>query len=205
MPVLASRFATFSFGKCGWQLLYGFLAWRFCTPDWLFMNYGYADRGGKTDDLALEPGAEPHRAFIRMYAHILSQAGPVAGLDVLEVGLRARRRERLDRAHAGRAVGDRGRSVEPRDRAVQASAVRPEPHVSAGRRGKAAVPRFLLRRGAERGVLPPLSVAADFLQRGRAGAAAGRVVLRRDVLGPAGPGAVRPGASRHLAGVAAYR
>ena len=86
MPALAPRFATISFGKWGWQLLYGFLAWRFCTPDWLFMNYGYADRGGKTDDLALEPGAEPHRPFIRMYAHTLGQAGPVAGLDVLEVG-----------------------------------------------------------------------------------------------------------------------
>lgn len=86
MTASVPRLAAFSFGKCGWQLLYGFLAWRFSTPDWLFMNYGYADGAGEADDLALDPAEEPHRPFIRMYAHTLGPAGPVAGRDVLEVG-----------------------------------------------------------------------------------------------------------------------
>ena len=69
--------------KLGWRCFYGFLASRFGTPDWSFMNYGYA--GGR-DDTELRPEDEVNRCFIRMYAHVLGLAGSVAGQDVLEVG-----------------------------------------------------------------------------------------------------------------------
>ena len=69
--------------KLGWRSLYGFLASRFDTREWLFMNYGYAGGGS---DAALSPEDEPSRCFIQMYAHTLGLAGPVAGCDVLEVG-----------------------------------------------------------------------------------------------------------------------
>lgn len=85
MTATTLRPTALSLGKCGWQLLYGFLAWRFRTPDWLFMNYGYAGCTERSD-LALRPEDEPHRPFIRMYSHTLGQAGPVAGRDVLEIG-----------------------------------------------------------------------------------------------------------------------
>ncbi len=69
--------------KFGWKVLYGFLARRFPTADWRFMNYGYADGHAGP---ALQPEDEPHRCFIQMYARTLEPAGPVAGKDVLEVG-----------------------------------------------------------------------------------------------------------------------
>ncbi len=69
--------------KFGWRLLYGFLASRFRTSDWLFMNYGYAGGDSEPD---LSPEDEPHRYFIQMYDHTLGLAGSVEGQDVLEVG-----------------------------------------------------------------------------------------------------------------------
>ncbi len=85
MNAMMPRPSALTLGKRGWRLLYGFLAWRFRTRDWLFMNYGYAGGGGNAD-LVLAADDEPHRPFIAMYAHTLGQAGPVAGCDVLEVG-----------------------------------------------------------------------------------------------------------------------
>lgn len=69
--------------KFGWRSFYGFLASTFATPDWSFMNYGYA--GGGNDPLLLVED-EPNRCFIRMYDYTLGLAGAVAGCDVLEVG-----------------------------------------------------------------------------------------------------------------------
>ena len=85
MNTAISSPAGFSPAKRGWQLLYGLLAWRFRTPDWLFMNYGYAEQAANAE-LELAPEDEPNRPFIALYAHTLGQAGPVAGRDVLEVG-----------------------------------------------------------------------------------------------------------------------
>ena len=80
----ASRRAP-ALAKLKWKALYGFLAWRFRTADWLFMNYGYEPEDA-SDAPALEPGDEASRCFIQMYAHTLGPAGSVTGRDLLEVG-----------------------------------------------------------------------------------------------------------------------
>ena len=69
--------------KLKWKAFYGFLAWRFPTREWVFMNYGY-DHPARA--LALAPQDEGNRYFIQLYAHTLSQAGVAAPHDVLEVG-----------------------------------------------------------------------------------------------------------------------
>ena len=78
-----------AFGGCGcgrfaWRLCYGLLASRVPSPDWAFMNYGFAP---------LEPGPalplaasdEPDRHCIQLYQHVVG-AVAVQDLDVLEVG-----------------------------------------------------------------------------------------------------------------------
>lgn len=79
----ASKLGRARVRKLGWRFLYGFLASRFDTREWLFMNYGYVGGGS---DAALSHEDEPNRHFIQMYAHALGLAGSVAGCDVLEVG-----------------------------------------------------------------------------------------------------------------------
>ena len=69
--------------KLAWKTFYGFLARRFPTPQWSFMNYGYHD---PEESLPLSPKDEPNRCFIQLYARTLAQAGRLSGLDVLEAG-----------------------------------------------------------------------------------------------------------------------
>lgn len=69
--------------KMKWKTFYGFLAWRFPTPEWVFMNYGYDH---PAEALPLAPQDEGNRYFIQLYAHTLGQAGDAARRDVLEVG-----------------------------------------------------------------------------------------------------------------------
>ena len=81
MPWLKHRFPRAT--KLKWKMFYGFLARRFRTPEWFFMNYGYDNLA---EVLALQPRDEKNRYFIQLYAHTLGQAGSVAACDVLEVG-----------------------------------------------------------------------------------------------------------------------
>jgi ubiquinone/menaquinone biosynthesis C-methylase UbiE len=67
-----------------WRLFYEFLARRLPTPDWQFMNYGYAALDGEPA-LPLRPGDESNRYSIQLYHHLASKA-QFAGADVLEVG-----------------------------------------------------------------------------------------------------------------------
>ena len=67
--------------RLAWRLCYELLAARVRTPDWAFMNYGFATPAGP----ALEPADEPDRLCIQLYQETLGEAD-LAGLDVLEVG-----------------------------------------------------------------------------------------------------------------------
>lgn len=69
--------------KLKWKAFYGFMAWRFPVPEWVFMNYGYERPEGP---LELPPEDEKDRWFVQLYAEALNQGGPVRGRDVLEVG-----------------------------------------------------------------------------------------------------------------------
>ena len=71
-------------GKGICKALYNFLAWRFQTQDWIFMNYGYADENSN-GKLQLAAEDEKNRYFIQMYAQLLSQI-EVEDRDILEVG-----------------------------------------------------------------------------------------------------------------------
>lgn len=67
-----------------WNAIYDFLAWRFPMPNWVFMNYGYADDDSEVK-LELAPEDEENRYFISMYARTLSQIQG-SDRDILEVG-----------------------------------------------------------------------------------------------------------------------
>lgn len=67
-----------------WRWWYGRLARGFQQREWTFMNYGYARPDG-APVLALEPGDEPDRLCIQLYAETVS-AVPLAGREVVEVG-----------------------------------------------------------------------------------------------------------------------
>lgn len=67
--------------RLAWRLCYELLAARVRTPDWAFMNYGYASAGGPV----LDPADEPDRLCIQLYEESLGGAD-LTGLAVLEVG-----------------------------------------------------------------------------------------------------------------------
>ncbi|OLT61623.1 class I SAM-dependent methyltransferase [Moorena bouillonii] len=75
-----SRFPAIK--KIIWKAIYNFLAWRFPTSEWFFMNYGYDN---PEDELNLLPEDEKNRYFIHLYAHTLSQV-ELSGRDILEIG-----------------------------------------------------------------------------------------------------------------------
>ena len=67
-----------------WRLCYGLLASRVPSPDWAFMNYGFAplERGPA---LPLEAPDEPDRLCIQLYQHAVGTV-VLHKKDVLEVG-----------------------------------------------------------------------------------------------------------------------
>lgn len=67
--------------RLAWRLTYELLAARVRTPDWAFMNYGFATPAGPV----LDPADEPDRLCIQLYDQALGGAD-LTGLDVLEVG-----------------------------------------------------------------------------------------------------------------------
>jgi SAM-dependent methyltransferase len=68
-----------------WRTCYGLLAKQVPTPDWAFMNYGYAPTvsGIKQPPMALSD--EQNRLCIQLYLHAVDGTD-LAGKDVLEVG-----------------------------------------------------------------------------------------------------------------------
>jgi len=71
--------------QLAWRACYELLAARVRSPDWAFMNYGYAPVAPGGEPLALDPSDEPDRFCIQLYAHVLDGLD-VTGTDVLEVG-----------------------------------------------------------------------------------------------------------------------
>jgi ubiquinone/menaquinone biosynthesis C-methylase UbiE len=70
--------------QLAWRVCYGLLASRVPSPDWAFMNYGYAPlEPGPT--LPLAASDEPDRLCIQLYQHVV-EAAAVQDKDVLEVG-----------------------------------------------------------------------------------------------------------------------
>jgi len=68
--------------KSFWRRFYNFLANRFQTPEWRFMNYSYAN---PEETYLLPPEDEANRYFIQLYAHLLTSLDLTAK-HVLEVG-----------------------------------------------------------------------------------------------------------------------
>ena len=71
-----------------WRAVYELLGARVRTRDWAFMNYGYAPAGpsdGAGAGLRLDPGDEPDRLCIQLYAATVDGVD-LTGRDVLEVG-----------------------------------------------------------------------------------------------------------------------
>lgn len=68
-----------------WQACYETLAKRVPTPDWAFMNYGYAPAPVDMEPLPLRPSDEPDRLCIQLYLHAIDHFD-VRDKDVLEVG-----------------------------------------------------------------------------------------------------------------------
>ena len=67
--------------------MYRYLGHRFRSPDWTFMNWGYAelDGDGHTPGLALPDAEAPDRFEIQLYHRVAAQA-PLAGRNVVEIG-----------------------------------------------------------------------------------------------------------------------
>jgi SAM-dependent methyltransferase len=70
--------------QSAWRLCYELLASRVPSPDWAFMNYGYAPLE-PAPVLPLEVSDEPDRLCIQLYQHTVG-AVVLRGTDVLEVG-----------------------------------------------------------------------------------------------------------------------
>jgi ubiquinone/menaquinone biosynthesis C-methylase UbiE len=68
-----------------WQACYETLAKRVSTPDWAFMNYGYAAAPVEVDPPPLTSGDERDRLCIQLYLHAIDHCD-LRGRDVLEVG-----------------------------------------------------------------------------------------------------------------------
>lgn len=65
--------------------IYQFLANRYRTREWTFMNYGYVSASPADDLPPLENADEPDRSSIALYNHVAG-AVPLEGRDALEVG-----------------------------------------------------------------------------------------------------------------------
>jgi ubiquinone/menaquinone biosynthesis C-methylase UbiE len=68
-----------------WQACYEALAKRVSTPDWAFMNYGYAPTTVDADPPPLEASDERDRLCIQLYLHVIDHCD-LQDRDVLEVG-----------------------------------------------------------------------------------------------------------------------
>ena len=68
-----------------WRRWYQFLAGRYDSRTWSFMNYGYAPLDPDTEKLALEANDEPDRYCIQLYHHVASAIN-LEDKEVLEVG-----------------------------------------------------------------------------------------------------------------------
>lgn len=67
--------------KLIWKKVYQFLASKYKTKDWTFMNYGFQGN----DQLDLSEEDEKNRFFIQLYHQVVSQID-IKGLKTLEVG-----------------------------------------------------------------------------------------------------------------------
>lgn len=72
------------FKKALWKRVYQFLASRFPTEEWTFMNYGYANLDGIQPALKNEED-EKNRYFIQLYNHVVSSVS-LKGKKVVEIG-----------------------------------------------------------------------------------------------------------------------
>jgi SAM-dependent methyltransferase len=68
-----------------WRACYGALAKRVSTPEWAFMNYGYAPTGLDVGAPPLSSSDEPDRLCIQLYLHAIG-GFDLRDRDVLEVG-----------------------------------------------------------------------------------------------------------------------
>ena len=68
-----------------WRACYGALAKRVSTPDWAFMNYGYAPATVDVDVPPLRSSDERDRLCIQLYIHAIDHSD-LRDRDVLEVG-----------------------------------------------------------------------------------------------------------------------
>jgi ubiquinone/menaquinone biosynthesis C-methylase UbiE len=68
-----------------WRTCYEALAKRVSTPDWAFMNYGYAPTAADPDPPVLQSSDESDRLCIQLYLHAIDQVD-LRDKDVLEVG-----------------------------------------------------------------------------------------------------------------------
>ncbi len=67
------------------KFMYNTLSKHYSTPDWMFMNFGYADIQEDTEPLMLSDEDEKNRYCIQLYHHVAAQIS-LDGLNVLEVG-----------------------------------------------------------------------------------------------------------------------
>lgn len=87
---MLSRFFVFiltispRFKKAMWKKVYEFLASRYPSEEWTFMNYGFANLDGSQPELKNEED-EKNRYFIQLYHHVVSFIS-LKGKKVLEVG-----------------------------------------------------------------------------------------------------------------------
>jgi ubiquinone/menaquinone biosynthesis C-methylase UbiE len=68
-----------------WRACYEALAKRVSTPDWAFMNYGYAAASVDVDPSPLRSSDERDRLCIQLYSHAIDHSD-LRDRDVLEVG-----------------------------------------------------------------------------------------------------------------------
>ena len=68
-----------------WRACYEALAKRVSTPDWAFMNYGYAPATVDVSTPPLRSCDEPDRLCIQLYLHAIDRSD-LQAKDVLEVG-----------------------------------------------------------------------------------------------------------------------
>ncbi len=135
-----------------WRACYEALAKRVSTPDWAFMNYGYAPATADVDVAPLQWSDERDRLCIQLYLHAIDNSD-LQARDVLEVG-------------SGRGGGALfiGRYLRPRfDDGVgflpgSGGFVQPVPvcarlDIRVWRRPINAVPGLLFRRGGQHRVL----------------------------------------------------
>ena len=70
-----------------WKLCYEALAARYRTPQWAFMNFGYAETDPAIPEISLSEADQPNRYCIQLYDHVLRPArARLPGARVLEVG-----------------------------------------------------------------------------------------------------------------------